>query len=199
MVRKQLVTGILGILIGFILGFFLAQYLERSRSVEQPGKMEAEGENPSLFPEGHPPPEILEKLGVLQERARADPQDREIRIMLGNLYYDMGRFDAAITWYEEALGLDPTDVNVQTDLGTAHLYTGDAARAIQLYRSSLKAQPDHPQSLQNLGFAYLSTEKWEEAIQVWQKLIDTHPEYPHVEEIKKQMQNARAQLREESS
>ncbi len=193
--RKQLVTGILGILIGFILGFFLSQYWEQSRSALEEERQTG-AESPSQFPEDHPPAEIVEKLAALQERARANPQDHQIRVLLGNLYYDMGRFDGAITWYSEALGLDPNNVDVRTDLGTAYLYTGDTARALLMYQESLETRPNHPQTLQNMGFAYLSIQKLKDAIRVWQKLIEKHPEYPHVGEIEKEMDKARAQLKE---
>ena len=196
--RKQLVTGILGILIGFVVGFFLSQYLEQSSSNLQE-KRQTGAEGTSQLPEDHPPAEIVERLEALQERARANPQDHQIRVLLGNLYYDMGRFDGAITWYEEALSLDPTSVDVRTDLGTAYLYTGDTARALLMYQKTLEAQPDHPQTLQNMGFAYLSIQKLKDAIRVWQKLIEEHPEYPHVGEIEKEMEKAKAQLKEEST
>lgn len=197
--RKQLVSGILGIVIGFILGFFVSQFIHQGPSKAESPQTETEEKNASQMPERHPPPEVVERLQALQDRARANPNDKEIRIALGNLYYDMGRFDAAVGWYEEALELDPSNVSVRTDLGTAYLYTGDAAKAIALYQKSLKADPHHPQTLQNLGFAYLYRRQFAEALQMWQRLIDAHPEYPHIREIKKQMEDARAQQQKERS
>ena len=193
MSSKQIVTGVVGVIVGFILGFFVAQYVEQNRSAAPSSQAPAAGQE-ARMPEGHPPPETIERLRELQQRAQANPQDPQVRIVLANLYYDMGRFDAAINWYEEVLNLDPSNVSVRTDLGTAYLYTGNPTKAIELYRKSLEIQPDHPQTLQNLGFAYFSSEKFQEAIQSWQQLLDTHPEYPHVQEIKKQMESARARL-----
>lgn len=196
--RKQIVTGILGIVIGFVVGFFSSRVIEPSQETQSP-QLQTTTENASQMPEEHPPPEIVARLQALKERARENPRDKEIRIALGNLYYDMGRFDSAIEWYEEALNLDPSNVQVRTDLGTSYLYTGNAVKAIELYHRSLEAQPDHPQTLQNLGFAYYYKRQFGEAIQTWQKLIEAHPEYPHVGEIKKQMENARAQQKKERS
>lgn len=197
--RKQIVTGILGICVGFVLGFFLARFLDQPAGAGGSlGASPAPGAGADM-PEGHPPLEVVEKLQELQERARSHPEDKELRITLGNLYYDMGRFDAAVQWYEEALQLEPKNVNVRTDLATSYLYTGFADKAIELYRASLQIEPDHPQTLQNLGFAYFATERFSEAIETWQKLLDSHPEYPYADQIQKHIENAKAHLEGEHS
>ena len=196
MKHKQIV---LGIIIGFILGFFVQLILQENQVSRLQPRSPAGASDSSGLPEGHPPAEIMEKLNDLHERARANPRDREVRILLGNLYYDMGRFDAAIDWYEAVLQLEPGDVNVRTDLGTAYLYTGNSMKAIELYEHSLEIEPNHPQTLQNLGFAYFSVEKFDDAVQTWQTLLNTHPKYPHVTEIREQIQSAKARMREERS
>ncbi len=196
MKHKQIV---LGIIIGFILGFFLQLFLQKDQALRLQPRSSAGASDSSRVPEGHPPAEIMGRLHDLQERARANPRDGEVRILLGNLYYDIGRFDAAIEWYEAALQQEPGDVNVRTDLGTAYLYTGNSMKAIALYENSLEIEPNHPQTLQNLGFAYLSVEKFDDAIQTWRTLLDTHPKYPHFTEIRKQIQSAKDRMQEERS
>ncbi len=184
---KTITAAVVGLVVGVILGFFLAQIVGNQGTTVQSAAAPTES---SEVPEAHPPAEVIEKLAELQSRATSNPQDEEIRIELGNLYYDMGRFDAAINWYEEALQLDPSNVNVSTDLGTSYLYLGNSSRAIKLYEKSLALQLDHLQTLQNLGFAYFSIEKFAEAAATWNKLIDTHPDYPHASELKKQIGEA---------
>lgn len=199
MSSKQIITGVVGVVIGFILGFFVSRFAPQTSPSSGPQQPAAAAQSSSRIPEGHPPPEVVEQLREFQERAKANPEDKQIRIVLGNMYYDMGRFDAAIDWYEQALKLDPVNLNVRTDLGTSYLYTGEADKAIEMYQKSLETKPHHPQTLQNLGFAYFATEKFGAAIETWQKLIDAHPTYPHREEIKKQMESARARLKKERS
>ena len=192
---KTITAAVVGLVVGFILGFFLARIAGDQGEPVQTATAPTEG---SEVPKGHPPAEVLEKLAELQSRAASNPKDKEIRIVLGNLYYDMGRFDAAINWYDEAIQLDPSDVNVSTDLGTSYLYSGNSSRAIALYEKSLALEPDHLQTLQNLGFAYFSIEKFAEAAEIWNRLIDRHPDYPHASELKKQIQEASQRAQRES-
>ncbi len=182
--RKAAVTGVVGLLIGFIVGFFSAQTAHRLSD-----------QDAASAPEAHPSAEEIENIEELKDLARANPDDEQVRVMLGNLYYDMGRFDAAIDWYEESVGLNPANPDVRTDLGTAYLYTGDTSRAISMFQTSLAIEPNHLQTLQNLGFAYFSIRQFSEAVQNWQKLITTHPSYPHTGELRKQIEKAKAHLR----
>ncbi len=188
---QQYVIGIVGIIVGFILGFFVAQGVAPSQvSPSQPlGQL----------PENHPTLEISEQLQGLLDRARSDPADHEVRVAIGNAFYDMGRYDAAIPWYEEALALHPDDVGISTDLGTSYLATGAAELALEQYRKSLELEPEHPQTLQNMGFAFFSTGNYQEAINSWEHLLEAHPEYAHAEEIREQMRLAQNHLETDAS
>lgn len=184
MKSKQIVVGIVGVIVGFILGFFVAQ------GTQKPAAMSASAQEGGI-PENHPSPETMEKLKVLMEQANADSQNREARVALGNLFYDIGRFDNAVQWYEQALALDPKDVHVSTDLGTAYLYLGNAAKAVERYQGSLLIEPDHAQTLHNLGVAQFSENKYQEAVDTWERLASIHPDYPHMEDLKEQIATAR--------
>ena len=180
--RQQFVTGIVGIIVGFILGFFVAQGVIPA-GVSPP-------EMSGQVPENHPSPEVLERLETMLDRARTEPTDREVRVALGNTYYDMERYDAAIPWYKEALALEADDVGVSTDLGTSYLATGAVEQALERYRKSLELDPEHPQTLQNMGFAHFSVGDYEAAIASWEHLLKAHPDYAHAEDIREQMRLA---------
>ncbi len=196
MQNKPRVAVATGVAIGFILGFFAAR-IQQEATVSEP--VPQAQEDSSALPSDHPPPEVLEQLTKLQERARDHPEDKEVRILLGNSYYDMKRFDAAASWYAEALELDPGNVSVRTDLGTAQLYQGQVESAIESYRKSLSLDPNHAQTLENLGITHFLTGEFEAAIRIWQKLLAAHPEYPRREQIEKRINNAREHLNQEQS
>lgn len=193
MTKQNAAFGFVGLLIGFILGFFtLRAVVSPIAPTTEPAAMESASQEG--LPPNHPSPQVVRHLQHLQEEAEKDPQNRQARVELGNAYYDMGRFDAATRWYEEALALDDRDVNVTTDLGTAHLYMGNTEKALELYQKSLSVEPTHPQTLQNIGVAYFASERYEDAILYWQKLIDHHPDYPSAAEIKEQIEVARTRM-----
>lgn len=184
--RKQLVVGAVATVIGFILGFFTARIGPREVPVQSAASPPAAG-----LPQDHPTPEAMEQLAQLQQQAEADPANRQVRVNLGNAFYDIGRFDAAISWYEEALALDPDDVNVNTDLGTARLYIGEVEGAIATYARSLEMEPGHAQTLQNIGIAHYSRGQYTEAIAYWTDLLTRHPDYALADDIRNQIASAR--------
>jgi len=192
--NKQITTGVVGIVIGLIMGFFTSQiFLPPPPRVGELQPLNS-AQDSSQLPEEHPPAEVMEKLTELQDWAQTHPQDSQVRISLGNTYYDMGRFDGALNWYEQALQLEPDNVDVRTDLGTAYLYTGNPIKAVEHYKNSLEMDPDHIQTLQNISVAYLSTGNYSEAIGHLEKLLQSHPDYPQRKEIEQQIEYIRTQI-----
>jgi len=185
--RQLAAVGTVAVLIGFILGFFTARILN-----EPPSRDLASSEE--TMPENHPGLETMEQVREMSLKAGEEPENIEVRVELGNTFYDMGRYDVAERWYREALELDPGQPRVSTDLGTALLFLGRTEEAIAQYRQSLSVQPDHAQSLQNLGVALFSQEKFGEAIEVWQQLIEKHPDYEENSRIREQIRTAKERM-----
>jgi cytochrome c-type biogenesis protein CcmH/NrfG len=199
MQNKHLAFGIVGVLIGFVTGFFLNEALRYDALEGPPPQSQARPSTGSELPQDHPTAQVVEKLRSMQEEAQAHPENYELRVILGNTYYDMSRFDSAIRWYEEALALNSENPNVTTDLGTAYFYTDRPDRAIELFHQSLKLEKDHPQTLQNLGWVQFTSDRTEEAIWAWERLVALHPNYQHIESIEKHLDEARARLKGEST
>lgn len=198
MTNKQIPFAIVGILVGFVAGFFVGQVI-----VPPSSNFFAEKEKPSpgqsSIPENHPSPDFIKQLQALQKHVEEHPKDRQGRISLGNTFYDMGRFDVAIRWYEEAIAMGEPDPNVITDLGTSYFYSGNPEKAIELFHRSIAIEKDHPQTLQNLGWVQFQSKNYKAAIEAWGKLIQAHPEYEQIDAIRQQLQIAREQLKGESS
>ena len=192
--NKQITTGVVGIVIGLIMGFFASQIFLPPPPRVGESQPQNSAQDSSQLPEEHPPAEVMEKLTELQDWAQTHPQDSQVRISLGNTYYDMGRFDGALNWYEQALQLEPDNVDVRTDLGTAYLYTGNPIKAVEHYKSSLEMDPDHIQTLQNISVAYLSTGNYSEAIGHLERLLQSHPDYPQRKEIEQQIEYIKTQI-----
>ncbi len=65
-------------------------------------------------------PEALAKSAEpLLAQLKANPNNAEVLVQLGNLYYDGQSFPQAIDYYEKALKIQPNNADVRTDLGTA--------------------------------------------------------------------------------
>ncbi len=198
MPNKQVPFGLVGLLVGFVAGFFVSQALVEPGATPSVDEGQP-SQSQSSLPENHPSTEFIEKLQALQLHAQEHPEDLEARVALGNAFYDMGRFDTAIRWYEEVVEKGYPDPNVITDLGTSYFYSGNSTRAVELFHRSLAIEENHPQTLQNLGWVQFQSENHEAAIEAWEKLMQAHPNYEQIEAVRKQLEVARAQLRGEPS
>ena len=191
MKNKQAVVGAVGVVIGFILGFFVSQFASQDRLLNSaPPQGQARGQPGELPPE-HPSAQLMEMMQRLLAQAQANPEDHEVRVVLGNAFYEMQRFPDAIRWYEEANSLTSGNINLLTDLGTSYFYSGRPQKALDLFARSLAIDPVHPQTLHNLGVVHQSIHQHDQAIQTWEKLLDAHPDYPHAAEIRDQIKQIR--------
>jgi Flp pilus assembly protein TadD len=90
----------------------------------------------------------------LKQAAQAAPNNTALLTQLANKLYDAGRFDEAVSYYEQVLALDPQNISVITDLGTAQFYLGRTDEAIARFQQSLQIDPRHVQTLHNLVVVY---------------------------------------------
>jgi cytochrome c-type biogenesis protein CcmH/NrfG len=190
MEHKRIAFGIVGILIGFVLGFFGSQALQHPQT-QSPQPVVAEQ---SDLPEGHPPVAQMEQVLELEEHAKEHPEHVDVKIQLGNSYYDMRRFDKAVEWYQTAMEIDPSNVNVNNDLGTSYFAIGNSEKAIEILSKSLKLEPNNPVALQNLGWVHFSGEEFGRAIEMWDRLIEAHPDYENIAQVKEHRDQAKAKL-----
>ncbi len=104
-------------------------------------------------PEGfsHSPISVDGDIKRLREIVRKEPADLGVRIELGNLLMDSGRFREAIDVYEKILEINPDNVDVRVDLGTCYRNSGDPERATEEYRKALGYDPKNPYAHRNLG------------------------------------------------
>ena len=186
MKQRRFAFLVVGALIGFVLGYFV------SRLATSSDPLPAASAEASNLPEGHPPVDFLERLRELERHATEHPEHMEVRVQIGNAYFEMQQYQTAATWYESALDLDPTNVDVNNNLGTALFGAREVERSIEVLDRSLELKRDHPVALQNLGWVYFSTNRHREAVDFWERLIRVHPEYENVEAVKEHLKTARS-------
>jgi tetratricopeptide (TPR) repeat protein len=157
-VKKDRVwSGLIGLVVGGLVGYLVGvqsawrkpgQQLEQHthQSSNQPFET---SQRPGL-PDGHPPVTTESDFETLKGAVERAPQNAALVTNLANKYYDAGRYEEAVVYYQRALILDPRNVSVMTDLGTAHFYAGRPDEAIGFYNRSLEIDPRHIQSLHNL-------------------------------------------------
>ena len=195
MENRVLPAALVSLFAGLILGFFggIAYHSQQSPP-PAPAPVPQAGTTPGL-PENHPDKEIMDRVARLLEQAEKDPSDKDSRIQLGNTFYDLEQYEQAIKWYAATLELDPKNVNVRTDMGTAYHFMGNHDRALQEFAISLSIDPTHPQTLQNMGWVkYNGKKDYQGALEAWTQLLKTHPDYQNAEQVRKQIEQVKAEM-----
>ncbi len=130
-----------------------------------------------------PEPEVVavDEMRVAELRAAAEraPEDVQVRIDLGDLYFDARRFEEAVSWYEAVVALDPEEVEVSTDLGVAYYYLDDTDRALTQFAHSLEVDPTHAKTILSLGIVRaFGAQDLDGAIEAWEEVVRLAPEGP---------------------
>jgi cytochrome c-type biogenesis protein CcmH/NrfG len=145
-----------------------------------------------------PTPDQLKKMADTQaapllDKLKSDPSNPDLLARIGNIYYDVKQYPAAIDYYEHSLKLQPANAAVRTDMGTAYWYSGNADTALAEFNKALTYEPNKANTLFNIGIV-----KWQSkndaagAIAVWQELLDTNPNYEARDKVQQLIDQAKS-------
>ena len=174
---ESVVLGIAGISFGLIVGWVLgSQQALQSPAVSRAATEQSPPASASQTNQSAPPPIDENKVRALQETAEREPKNVEVRVQLGNLYYDGQRCGQAIPWYEAALKLDSKDVNLSTDLGVCYYQTTQPDKALEQFEHSLTVDPKHVKTLLNMGIVRaFGKQDLEGATKAWKQVVQLAP------------------------
>lgn len=134
----------------------------------------------------------------LEARVKADPDDAQAWIALGNGLFDTSQWERAAYAYRKALGIDPKNVNVRVDLGTCYRNLGDPERALKEYRTGISIDPRHKNARRNAGIVLLyDLERREEALVEFEKYLELAPDNPDRDSILQVINELRSDRREQ--
>jgi cytochrome c-type biogenesis protein CcmH/NrfG len=173
----------------------VSMYVNRNLPVirEAPGAGDAAQ---ARLPENHPPIETASQAVALEQRSRAEPDNADVRIQLGNAYYDMGQYQKASEAYEAALKLSPQNAGVETDLGTCYHELGQHDKALAILDRVLQYQPGFAQALFNKGIILQMGKKdVKGAIAAWEELLQANPNYPQKADVEHRLDQLKAASR----
>lgn len=186
----SVVFGIAGIFFGVLVGWIIGS--QRATVVQTPPPASTAASAPSGSGQAAP---AFDEARAAQLRASADrnPSDVEIRVQLGNLYFDAERYDEASQWYEQALKIDPKNVNASTDLGIAYYYSNQPDRALAQFDRSLAIDPKHSKTLLNIGIVRaFGKQDIDGAEKAWQRVLELAPNTPEADVARKGLEGIRA-------
>ena len=190
--KESFVMGVAGVLLGLLGGWIIGSQQAPSPAAPAPAAQAVQGSGAAGQQAGAPQ---LDENRVAQLKTQADREagNAEVRVQLGNLYFDGERFDEAARWYVAALEIDPKNVNVSTDLGIAYYYTNQPDRALQQFERSLALDPRHSKTLLNVGVVRAwGKQDLEGAAKAWERVIEVAPNSEEAARARQGLEGIRA-------
>ncbi len=184
--QKNILFGIVGLIVGLSVGFFAANKI--NRSAISPQNITQTQTNPSFInqqiessdikeqqPQGRPLPEVSEKL----EKARNEPNNFDAQLEAANLYVKIRTLDKAQEFFNRAEKLNPSEYEKIVRLGNGFFDFGNFEKAEQWYELALAKKPDDVNVRTDLGVTFVEREKpdLERAVKEFQTSLQKNPNH----------------------
>lgn len=150
----------------------------------------------AALPENHPPIDALNRADMLLQMIQKDPQNADLRIQLGNAYYDANLYQEAARAYEEGIAMKPQGPEVETDLATCYHYLGRDDKTLQALDRVLQEHPGFAQALFNKGVILQAARNDAAgAVAAWKELLRLNPDYPNRTELEQKIAQLQSALK----
>ncbi len=106
-----------------------------------------------------------------------DPNDAEFYFNQGNVHFEAGDYESALTDYTHSIGLDSNHASAYFKRGNAHYALEAYESAIADYRTAIGLNPDDAKAYFNRGVVHHSLKDYESALTDYTKVIDLDPDW----------------------
>jgi tetratricopeptide (TPR) repeat protein len=90
---------------------------------------------------------------------------------VGATLLDLGRYEEAIQWFDEAIKRDPNNIGARYGMGYAFLYSNKYKEAIECFDRVIKKDSRNAGAWYGMGLAYLGLDKRKEAVECFDKAM----------------------------
>jgi len=108
----------------------------------------------------------------------AEPNRRDLKIGVANLYVRGERYDEAIKKYQEILSKEPNSADILFKLAETFRRKGDLNQAIETFRKSSQANPADPAPLLQLGLLMDGTGRREQSKPIYEQILRIQQDHP---------------------
>jgi tetratricopeptide (TPR) repeat protein len=179
--KENILFGIVGLLAGLIIGFMFANSVNQ-KGVTTPTAAAADMKQNSNIPPGHPDiksgstapgGEMQPETQVALDAAKQSPNDFDAQVKAAEMYYQIDKFDGAITYLKRANQLKPDDRETVVHLGNANFDANHYQEAEKWYMAALSAKADDVNVRTDLGltFVFRDPPDYDRAIQEFNKSL----------------------------
>ncbi len=184
--ETMFLVAIIALFIGFVGGVVFTSY-KQVASEKSSAKVSTQEEDH----EGHVHPEpgqtqesqqaqqaqrVAMMIQSLEQEIQKHPDNVELRIQLGNSYFDSNMFQKAVDAYQKATEIDPNNANVLTDMGVMYRRLKQPEKALEAFDKAASVDPSHESCRFNKGIVLMhDLNDMDGAIKTWEELIKINP------------------------
>ena len=119
-----------------------------------------------------------EAIQVMKSASDQEPDRRDMKLALANLYVRDLRYDESIQIYNGLLQADPKSSDLLFRLAETQRRKGDVNTAIDTFRRASQAAPTDPRPLLQLGLLMDGTGRREQAKPIYEQILKLQPDHP---------------------
>lgn len=117
------------------------------------------------------------KAEPLLDKLKSDPQNADLLIQVGQIYFSTHQFKEAADYFGKSLAVKPKNVAIRTQMASCLYYSGDVDGALQQLTQATTDDPKDANSLFNLGFIRWQGKKDPKgALAAWAQLLKSNPQ-----------------------
>jgi len=121
---------------------------------------------------------IMRELAALKEQVAKDSTDYPAHMRLGDMYFQIGRFEQALGYYQGAARANASAPEPLNQVMHCAFQLGKFDTALGACDQLLVINPNDTETMYNKGAILASTGKKDEARAIWESLIKNHPDDP---------------------
>lgn len=180
--KNNLLFGAIGLFVGLIIGFWYANSVNQGATAPVASVLPANAN----VPPGHPDisggsnqtgmgPEVQAAL----EKAKQSPEDFDAQLKAAELYYQISRFDEAISFLKAANELRPDSYEIIVHLGNANFDSDRYDEAEKWYAEALARNAEDASVRTDLGltFVFRNPPNYDRAIEEFNRSLNVDPNH----------------------
>lgn len=188
---KNILFGIVGLVIGLVLGFVGANHLnEPSIQANANPAVNAPFNNQQIHSAdikeqmpngngGNGRGGMIADVQKVIDKAKAEPENAEAQIEAGDMYSQIGRFTESIEFYQKAQTANPKDFNANVKLGNSYFDARQFEKAAEFYEKALAINPSDVGVRTDLGITFVerASPDYDRAIKEFETSLKSDPKH----------------------
>jgi tetratricopeptide (TPR) repeat protein len=130
---------------------------------------------------------------IIQLKAKVDKNPKDVTSLtdLGNAYFDSGKYQNAISTYQQVLKLNPKAYEVMTDMGVAYNALGQNDKALEIFKGVTGADPTLANAWYNLGVIYKGKNDVPNMKFAWTRFLTLSPTGTQADQVRTELANTK--------